>query len=285
MLYLEVLRGRPGVPELLGAWFDGHLITYVVGDAGDPIGEGTVDDGRKARARAGLGAAQPTVLSTTVTRRAEKQPLALARSLLACFQSWASVGFVQDDFKAQQFTMDANGAIFLVDGPRLLANAPLRRAMANSWGRWPEKKHMNTFARACERDSDCPYSKDHKHCCRDPGNCEAGARGAPESKGKCGGDGVCLLLSERTEGTRGAPESKGECRDGACVLISEKTHVWDVANRPWLLPFIANKATGPERDILLTLIRHASAHQPEHRPSFSEMVEHLDRFEHQKRGN
>ena len=65
---------------------------------------------------------------------------------------------MQDDFKAQQFTMDANGAIFLVDGPRLLANAPLRRAMVNSWGRWPEKKHMNTYARACERDADCPYT-------------------------------------------------------------------------------------------------------------------------------
>ena len=42
---------------------------------------------------------------------------------------------------------------------------------------------------------------------------------------------------------------------------------------------------GLERDILLTLIRHASAHQPEHRPSFAHMVDHLDRFEKQKRGN
>ena len=33
------------------------------------------------------------------------------------------------------------------------------------------------------------------------------------------------------------------------------------------------------------MIRHASAHQPEHRPSFAEMVDHLDRFEKQKRGN
>ena len=96
----------------------------------------------------------------------------------------------------------------------------------------------------------------------------------------------CVPEESCPEGTRGAPESKGECRDGACVLISEKTHVWDVANRPWLLPFIADKATkGPERDILLTLIRHASAHQPEHRPSFAEMVDHLDRFENQKRGH
>ena len=82
-----------------------------------------------------------------------------------------------------------------------------------------------------------------------------------------------------------APESKGECRDGACVLISEKTHVFDSANRPWLLPFIAEKATGAERDLLLTLIRHASKARDEDRPSFAQMVDHLDRFEHQKRGN
>ena len=87
------------------------------------------------------------------------------------------------------------------------------------------------------------------------------------------------------EGTRGAPEAKGECRDGACVLISEKTHVFDSANRPWLLPFIAEKATGAERDLLLTLIRHASKARDEDRPSFAQMVDHLDRFEHQKRGN
>ena len=86
-------------------------------------------------------------------------------------------------------------------------------------------------------------------------------------------------------GSRGAPESKGECRDGACVLISEKTHVFDSANRPWLLPFIAEKATGAERDLLLTLIRHASKARDEDRPSFAQMVDHLDRFEHQKRGN
>ena len=81
------------------------------------------------------------------------------------------------------------------------------------------------------------------------------------------------------------PMVKGECRDGACVLISEKTHVFDSANRPWLLPFIAEKATGAERDLLLTLIRHASKARDEDRPSFAQMVDHLDRFEKQKRGN
>ena len=135
----------------------------------------------------------------------------------------------------------------------------LTRIMVRVWGDWRRKGLINADAPdACENDEDCPSTLDFHSC-------------VPEES--------C------PEGTRGAPESKGECRDGACVLISEKTHVFDSANRPWLLPFIAEKATGAERDLLLTLVRHASAHQPEHRPSFAEMVNHLDRFEKQKRGN
>ena len=82
--------------------------------------------------------------------------------------------------------------------------------------------------------------------------------GAPESKGKCGGDGVCLLLSERT-------------------------HVYDVANRPWLLPFIAEKATGDVRDFLRDLIRRASAEIPEDRPFFAELVDRIDEYETRRR--
>ena len=48
---------------------------------------------------------------------------------------------------------------------------------------------------------------------------------------------------------------------------------------------ISEKATGAERDLLLTLIRHASKARDEDRPSFAQMVDHLDRFEKQKRGN
>ena len=47
---------------------------------------------------------------------------------------------------------------------------------------------------------------------------------------------------------------------------------------------IAEKATGAERDLLLTLIRHASKARDDDRPSFAQMVDHLDRFENQKRG-
>ena len=155
--------------------------------------------------------------------------------------------------------MDSEGGIYLVDGPRALYNSPLGRSMVRVWGDWRRKGLINSDAPdACENDADCPSTLDF-HSCIPAESCEAGARGAPESK--------------------------GECRDGACVLISEKTHVFDSANRPWLLPFIAEKARGAERDLLLTLIRHASKARDEDRPSFAQMVDHLDRFENQKRGN
>ena len=139
-----------------------------------------------------------------------------------------------------------------------LYNSPLGQSMVRVWGDWRRKGLINADAPdACESHADCPSTLDFHSC-------------VPEES--------C------PEGTRGAPEAKGECRDGACVLISEKTHVWDVANRQWLLPFIAEKATGAERDLLLTLIRHASKARDEDRPSFAQMVDHLDRFENQKRG-
>ena len=40
LAWLAALRGRRGIPELPGAWFDGPRVTYVVGDAGEPIGVG-----------------------------------------------------------------------------------------------------------------------------------------------------------------------------------------------------------------------------------------------------
>ena len=62
-------------------------------------------------------------------------------------------------------------------------------------------------------------------------------------------------------------------------VLSEKTHVFDVANRPWLLPFIAARAEGAARDLLLTVIQHASAENPDDRPSFADLVDRIGRFE------
>ena len=82
LVYLESLRGRPGVPELLGAWWEASRLTYATVDGGEPI--------------SGIDDVPP---SRTGARRfatwAQKRPLQLARSLLACFWSWASAGCVE----------------------------------------------------------------------------------------------------------------------------------------------------------------------------------------------
>ena len=57
----------------------------------------------------------------------------LARSLLACFWSWASAGWFLDDFKDKQFTLTDDGDVYLVDGPRALATSPVGRAAVREW--------------------------------------------------------------------------------------------------------------------------------------------------------
>ena len=81
-------------------------------------------------------------------------------------------------------------------------------------------------------------------------------------------------------GSRAAPESRGECRDGSCTLLSEKTHVYDLANRPWLLPFIADRARDwKTKKFLRSLIGEANRTLPEDRPSFAELLHRIDVFE------
>jgi hypothetical protein len=166
-----------------------------------------------------------------------------------------------DDFKAQQFAMDSDGTICMVDGPKRLTESPLGKAALRQWplkgvGRRSVPRVLNNTARACRKDTDCPAFKENLSCRGEPGihtPCETGAVGAPESR--------------------------GTCLDGACLLLSEKTHVFDVANRPWLLPFIHDRATsGPERELLGELMRLANQRRPEDRPSFAELVDRIDRF-------
>ena len=69
LMFMEALRDKPGIPELMGAWFesDGSL-TYVVKDVGEPIGGG-----------------QGT--NTSYPRLSKKEPgdaSSITRSLLAC---------------------------------------------------------------------------------------------------------------------------------------------------------------------------------------------------------
>ena len=62
LVYLEALRGAPGVPELLGGWFDGPHVYDVLSDGGERIGRGV---------SVGVGTA-PTKLSDAFRTRARK---------------------------------------------------------------------------------------------------------------------------------------------------------------------------------------------------------------------
>ena len=249
LVYLEALRGRPGIPELYGAWFNKEQrVTYVVGDAGAPIGF-RYDCGLSAKAHR-LCRSKEILPSEAFTKRARKHPLKLTKALLSCFGSWASAGWFMDDFQPAQFTMDGQGSIFLVDGPRALSTSPIGQSVVHAWGN--ASQIQDNSERRCARHADCPHTH-YSHSCVNASTCEPGATGAPEAVGKC--------------------------RDDTCIPLSEKTHVFDVANRPWLLPGIADLATGAERDLLRSLIRAASAGNPEDRPSFRELVDRIDHFD------
>ena len=206
LVYLEALRGAPGVPELLGAWREGEHVWYAVADGGRPIGmAGQPGKGTKA-----------TVLSDQFIELARHKPLELARALLRCFRSWASAGFLLDDFKAQQFTLDGRGDVYLVDGPSLLRAFPVGEAvyratshhllfqgkldkyagkLKEATGAEERRKYAAKVAKFraqldalgeeknnlppppsdCRKHADCPSTKAH-HACGVEGDCEAGAR-------------------------------------------------------------------------------------------------------------
>ena len=284
LVFLESLRGASGIPELLGAWREGEHVWYAVADGGRPIGvAGQPGKGSKA-----------TVLSSEFIALARHEPLKLARALLRCFRSWASAGFLLDDFKAQQFTLDEKGDIYLVDGPSLLRAFPVGEAVyratshhllfqgklakygaklkeakgaSNNEGvtkyaakvakfqeqleaLGEEKNNLAPPPSDCATNADCPATKAH-HACGSAGDCESGARGAPESAGLC--------------------------RAGACVAVGPWTHVFDTASRPWLLPGIVKYADAASGKILDRVMSKARLADPSQRPTFDAMLAEVER--------
>ncbi|KAH8094273.1 hypothetical protein JL720_4267 [Aureococcus anophagefferens] len=106
LLYLELLRGEPGIPVLYGGWATRSHIVWVTSDGGASVGKGL---GRSS---------DPAKLSKAYDHRARKHPIEVARAWFRCFRSFGERGgFVLTDFKPEQFTLDPAGDIYLVDGP------------------------------------------------------------------------------------------------------------------------------------------------------------------------
>ena len=248
LMFMEALRDKPGIPELMGAWFesDGSL-TYVVKDVGEPIGGGQ--------------GGHNTSLSKAFKKRATETPLALARSLLACFQSWASVGFLLDDFRANQFMMDAQGQIYLVDGPKALTDSVLGVHVVNTYHK--TKHQVENGVHECQRDADCPATvPQHFVPRRVAWRPEAGRRGRP---------GASPGPSARRR--RGENASRMFARD-----ISEKTHVWRTSRTgPGCCPSSPRRRRGP-RKVSASVDRLREREDPDKRPDFGELLRRVDGF-------
>ena len=111
LLWLEYLRGEPGVPALYGGWMTSEHLVWVVSHGGPLIG--TIRDPRVNHNRK-----KPPIMLSAYDEMAREDPLHLARSWLRCFRSFGERGgFVLTDFKVDQFTLGRDGEIYLVDGP------------------------------------------------------------------------------------------------------------------------------------------------------------------------
>ena len=107
LMYTEYLRGLPGIPSLLGAFFHS---THPDGDPKATLAEYFVfrDHGGETL---GSGQGGAVSLGATYMELARERPLALTRAMLLCFQSFSeSGGFFQLDFTPRQFVVAPSGA-------------------------------------------------------------------------------------------------------------------------------------------------------------------------------
>ena len=232
---------------MLGAWKEAGGPVYVVSDGGESYATKFPRDGRSGW----LVRTEPIDGPTT---------FALAASLLDCFRSFAEIGgYFLDDLSPHQFAV-RDDTISLIDGPRLLSNAPvasylLAERVAHS---------MTGFdGRACADDKACPATRHHHSCVG--GNSRfvnfAGSAAVPVA---------CR------DGSIAAPEARGWCLEGNCRPLTSKAHVYDVGSRPWALPRLANATTSNRaRKFLENLIERMTAADPDARPTLTEALDLL----------
>ena len=232
---------------MLGAWKEAGGPVYVVSDGGESYATKFPLDGRKGVLKRIEPIDGPTAF-------------ALAASLLDCFRSFAEIGgYFLDDLSPHQFAV-RDDTISLIDGPRLLSNAPvasylLAERVAHS---------MTGFdGRACADDKACPATRHHHSCV-----------GGNSRFGNFAGSAAVPVACR--DGSFSAPEARGWCIEGNCRPVTAKTHAYDVGSRPWALPRLA-KATTSNRaqKFLEDLIGRLTAADPDARPTLTEALDLL----------
>ena len=269
LLWLEYLRGEPGVPALYGGWMTSEHLVWVVSHGGPLIG--TIRDPRVNHNRK-----KPPSMLSAYDEMAREDPLHLARSWLRCFRSFAERGgFVLTDFKVDQFTLGRDGEIYLVDGPAPNSGPVAAFARRHFTSGAPDNiltkdnrdakpKHIDLepgAATSCgedrKRSATCGKRTYDYHRCDSDAACK---------------DGVTLL---GIPNSRSAPELT-RCRDDKCEAFDWRVHVFDVARRAWILPRIIALAKDKRaRKTLANVADRMAAARPEDRPTFDALLREL----------
>ena len=234
-MFLETLRGQPGIPRLFGGWFDGRRFKYVVSRHGDRLCDHVAESGLNLL---------------------REQPFAAAQSLLRCFQSFAELGdYYLMDFNCKQFTVAFEHTLPVV----YLIDAPLQRhGLGGASGIDAETPQT---VLACSEDDEC----------RDGGR-EARSKWLPP--GLIGKTFDQPAWCEKDAIRHGSLVSRGGHCKLSMAHYSSKTHVVDVARHHFMLPFFLDKVDARVNAGLRLMIGNMSLPRQQ-RPSFSHILESL----------
>ena len=170
------------------------------------------------------------------------RPLEAAVSLIEGVRSFADAGYfdAEHSLDGREFSLGEDGAgVYLIDAPEPLYNSPIRNVV--DWalrGTWTDRNA--TKDGTCVADEDCPRLREHARGERVPGH------------------------------KRAAREARGWCRNGRCVGVDARAHVYDLATRAWALPLILAEgrfSSQKAKQRLEQLIKRMRSEAPEDRPS------------------
>ena len=245
LIYLELLRGLPGVPLLLGAFYEE---APAAGSHAPPAALHLVlQDSGGVRLGEMMPMAGPNRSRTTsrinkaYTRLARERPIGLTRAMLLCFRSFSELGgFLLRDFTPQQFIVAPRGegdvSFEMVDGPEpaigpalhldepFLSSGEARgRGGSESALKLPPSHRPSiggvsssaAGSTRCARDADCHRSTSY-HCCCVQGDTRRSSyycgkdptRAATNTDGNSGSS---SNNNQSDETPQAAPESQGLC--------------------------------------------------------------------------
>ena len=157
-------------------------------------------------------------------------------------------GIFLEDLDGGRFALDeATGEIYTIAAPEPLATSPILGVLdwALHGARTNRSAHHRTRwdrGKACRSDGECPATTARHRC----------------SKHDC------------AEVEWEAREARGWCRNGRCVGVDARAHVYDLATRAWALPLILAEgrfSSQKAKQRLEQLIKRMRSEPPEDRPS------------------